>query len=460
MAGCSGGGYGGGDIPEPPAPAPPAAAPSVSLTAPAGSSVNRTVQLSATVSSPSPISRVEFLVDGAVIANLTAEPFTADWDTSSVADGPHELAARVTDSAGAVVTSDAVAVAVANAPTINVSVTPAEVFPEPASTATGTGQLAFNLITGVVTGGVTLSGVTAVQAHIHAAYAGQDGPVIVNFVQSPSDPNRWDVEPGAMLTAEQVNDLLAGRLYVNVHSAAYPNGEIRGQIRPQDVTVLVTRMSGENVAPPVETTAVGLAGATVHRVGNVATIHVQSSGADDGDAAHLHVAPPAENATAALLDLTQNAAAPGQWSAEQQPITDADEASLDLGQWYADIHTPGFPGGVLRGQFEPPPTLAQLQQTIFTPMCSGCHTGGGAVLPASMDFSNAAATHAALVGVASTEKPALQRVSPGDPENSYLVHKLEGRADIVGDRMPLGAAPLDAALIAEVKAWIAAGAPE
>src|SRR5690606_4572625 len=154
MAGCSGGGYGGGDIPEPPAPAPPAAAPSVSLTAPAGSSVNRTVQLSATVSSPSPISRVEFLVDGAVIANLTAEPFTADWDTSSVADGPHELAARVTDSAGAVVTSDAVAVAVANAPTINVSVTPAEVFPEPASTATGTGQLAFNLITGVVTGGV------------------------------------------------------------------------------------------------------------------------------------------------------------------------------------------------------------------------------------------------------------------------------------------------------------------
>ena len=41
-------------------------------------------------------------------------------------------------------------------------------------------------------------------------------------------------------------------------------------------------------------------------------------------------------------------------------------------------------------------------------------------------------SYASLVGVTSIEKPALQRVAPGDPENSYIIHKLEGRAGISG----------------------------
>jgi hypothetical protein len=52
----------------------------------------------------------------------------------------------------------------------------------------------------------------------------------------------------------------------------------------------------------------------------------------------------------------------------------------------------------------------------------------------------------------------VQRVNPGDPDASYLVRKLEGAPGISGDRMPLGGAPLGAALIADVRAWIAAGA--
>ena len=103
-------------------------------------------------------------------------------------------------------------------------------------------------------------------------------------------------------------------------------------------------------------------------------------------------------------------------------------------------------------------TLTQLQSTIFTPICSGCHTGGGGSLPSSMNLSNAAASFAALVGVASTEQPAVLRVSPGDPDASYLVRKIEGAAGITGARMPLGGAPLDAATIANVRTWIGEGA--
>jgi mono/diheme cytochrome c family protein len=108
----------------------------------------------------------------------------------------------------------------------------------------------------------------------------------------------------------------------------------------------------------------------------------------------------------------------------------------------------------------PSVTLSQLQAEVFTPRCSGCHDGSApptGALPGSMDL-RAGNTHASLVDVASQQQPALLRVAPGDPEGSYLVHKLEGRAGIGGSRMPLGGPFLDAATLDAVRAWIEAGA--
>ena len=103
------------------------------------------------------------------------------------------------------------------------------------------------------------------------------------------------------------------------------------------------------------------------------------------------------------------------------------------------------------------PTLAQLQANIFGPRCSGCHTGGGGVLPGSMNLSSAAATFAALVNVTSLEEPTQKRVLPNTPNNSYLITKLSG-TQTVGQRMPLGGPFLSQAEIDGVRAWIQAGA--
>ena len=65
---------------------------------------------------------------------------------------------------------------------------------------------------------------------------------------------------------------------------------------------------------------------------------------------------------------------------------------------------------------------------------------------------------ASLVNVASVEHPTLKRVSPGDPNNSYLIQKLEGTAGIAGARMPFGGPFLDQATIDEVATWISQGA--
>lgn len=100
------------------------------------------------------------------------------------------------------------------------------------------------------------------------------------------------------------------------------------------------------------------------------------------------------------------------------------------------------------------PTFASLQAQVFTPRCTGCHAGAGAPVGLRLDAGN---SYAALVGVASGEVGSLQRVAPGRPDDSYLIHKLEGRA-AVGARMPLGGPFLDDATIALVRQWIAAGA--
>jgi len=258
VGGCGGGGggYGGGSGQA------QVAAPTATITAPSSATLNRTVQLTANATAGAGVNRVEFLVDGTVIASDTTAPYDLTWDTSTVADGSHSLTARTVDSANASATSTATTVTVLNSPVIDVAVSATEVFPRTNSTATGAGQLTFNLVTGAVTGGVTLTGITATLAHIHSGIAGTNGPVLVDFVQSASDANRWDSESGGTLTAAQVDALLAGQLYVNVHSAAFPGGEIRGQIKPQGIAVAVAGMAGGNVVPAVTNSATGFAAMT------------------------------------------------------------------------------------------------------------------------------------------------------------------------------------------------------
>lgn len=98
-------------------------------------------------------------------------------------------------------------------------------------------------------------------------------------------------------------------------------------------------------------------------------------------------------------------------------------------------------------------TLSSIQSQIFTPRCVGCHgdvTNSGLDLRASVAFAN-------LVNTRSSQS-SLLRVTPGDPESSYLVHKLDGRSGIVGSRMPQGGPFLSTAELDAIKDWITAGA--
>lgn len=100
------------------------------------------------------------------------------------------------------------------------------------------------------------------------------------------------------------------------------------------------------------------------------------------------------------------------------------------------------------------PTFASIQQNVFTPICTRCHAGAAAPTGLRLDD---ASSYAALVNTPSVEVPGLRRIRPGDPDLSYLVQKIEGRA-AVGGRMPLNSPPLPQETIDVIKQWIREGA--
>jgi hypothetical protein len=104
--------------------------------------------------------------------------------------------------------------------------------------------------------------------------------------------------------------------------------------------------------------------------------------------------------------------------------------------------------------------LTSIQTSVLTPRCSGCHNGVGAILPGVLNLTSATASFTALVGVASLEVPSLQRVAAGNPNDSYLIRKLEGAPGIVGSQMPLGGPFLSQATIDSIRLWITNGAAQ
>jgi hypothetical protein len=104
------------------------------------------------------------------------------------------------------------------------------------------------------------------------------------------------------------------------------------------------------------------------------------------------------------------------------------------------------------------PTFTNVHTTVLQPTCafSSCH---GSADAGDLTLTDAAASYDALVDAPSAGDPAQILVVPGDPDASYLVHKLEAASGIVGDPMPPPAGGLEPEKVALIRAWIAAGAP-
>lgn len=124
-------------------------------------------------------------------------------------------------------------------------------------------------------------------------------------------------------------------------------------------------------------------------------------------------------------------------------------ASLNGGSTTPPPTTSPPPGGSFG------PNFSEIQASVLTPDCatSGCHAGASPAASLNLEAAN---SYTMLVGVASTQATSLQRVNPTDPNNSYLIQKLEGTA-MTGQQMPPGSVMAQAD-IDVIRQWISAGA--
>lgn len=93
--------------------------------------------------------------------------------------------------------------------------------------------------------------------------------------------------------------------------------------------------------------------------------------------------------------------------------------------------------------------------SFLEPLCADCHSGATPAKALDLTFDLA---WGEMVGVGSIQRPDLDLVEPGHPDDSYLVIKLEGSSRMVGRRMPRDLPPRPSAEIELVREWIQAGA--
>jgi len=231
----------------------------------------------------------------------------------------------------------------------SVAASSAQEIPPNGSTASATGDLILDQITGELSGSITTDGIEATLAHIHQAFAGSNGEVIIGL---NIDGSTISVPESTILAADQMEAMLNGSYYVNIHSVAYPAGEIRSQISGAEVEVVQVTLAGANEVPPVETDATGTGYVTLNTETGAFEVRIATSGLITPTMAHLHTAAAGENGPV-VFPFEQDAAEVGNFSATGATLEADVMTSLLNGGTYINVHSAENPSGELRGQVQP-----------------------------------------------------------------------------------------------------------
>ena len=240
--------------------------------------------------------------------------------------------------------------------------------PAVTTAAIGSGSFTIDMGSGAIEGTVFTSNISGQAAHIHEGPVGVASPIIVTLEKG--DGGTWRVPAGTMLTPSQVDSLKNGNLYVNVHTAANPNGEIRGQIGRQ---VWFATLTAAQEVPPTTSTATGtgvfvLDPETATMSGSVTTSGIT------GTVSHMHIGAIGV-AAAPAIPFTANGA--NGWTMPPTVLTADQLTSLGAGNFYANVHSAANPGGEIRGQVYIPVRAANLSGTQETPPNTSTGTGFG-----------------------------------------------------------------------------------
>src|SRR5690606_24391597 len=154
------------------------------------------------------------------------------------------------------------------------------------------------------------------------------------------------------LTEENIVELLTGRLYLNVHTQAYPAGEIHGQVLPAGGWGFTAEIDTEQAGEGIESEASGTGVFTLTEAGLIYHItFADLTGPMTNAHFHLGAAGVSGPPVRGLMNDFVGTTAVGVWRpTDAEPLTDELILSLIRGDIYVNIHSEAYPAGEIRGQ--------------------------------------------------------------------------------------------------------------
>jgi hypothetical protein len=193
-------------------------------------------------------------------------------------------------------------------------------------------------------------------AHIHLGAPGVSGGIVFPLYTGggPFDEDNPVSGTVVLTETEQLNTLLAGNYYVNIHTSTYPAGEIRGQLLQfTPGSRYSARLSGAEEVPPVTTNATGMAEFLLNTSLDSLQYDIRVQNIEDITLAHLHRGARGQAGPPVIPLYTGG----GEFDPDHPlrgtaGLTAQDLLDLLTGYLYANVHTQSFPNGEIRGQVE------------------------------------------------------------------------------------------------------------
>ncbi|MED5425952.1 MAG: CHRD domain-containing protein [Pseudomonadota bacterium] len=197
---------------------------------------------------------------------------------------------------------------------------------------------------------VDVSGLTDVTGvHVHDGGVGMNGPVAFPLTDAG---NGTYVLAETNISPSNLDALTSGEWYLNVHTTANPNGEVRGQIVPDTTAVVTFSLSGSQEVPAVDTMAMGSGYALFDTTNNNVSL-VAVTTIENATMAHIHTGFAGENGDV-LVGLVESESTAGVWMTDGSiALDEATATQLLAGGHYVNVHTAANTGGEIRGQITP-----------------------------------------------------------------------------------------------------------
>jgi len=225
--------------------------------------------------------------------------------------------------------------------------------------ATGKGIAALQLTPSGLVYDITVNGLTGpiTGAHFHYAPIGVPGPIVKSITTDVQGNHIHGVWNELLVGTDDslYIALVTGKIYVNVHTAANPGGEIRGQVILGEGMGFAGRLNGLQETPPVTTTGMGTVSATLTNAGFIFYSSVDSlMGSISG--VHFHNAPigvpgPVVRDLAPFMDPVNNRNVKGIWRrTDDERFKSMLMSQVVVNNIYINFHTSVYPNGEVRGQ--------------------------------------------------------------------------------------------------------------